>query len=409
MDSMRQDAWDGDVDSNEQTNGNGWSRGPELLSSRGCDMTVSHRKAKPAGGAYYIDGLLEAALQSPVESGTLAAEWLISGPTEMATCELLGITNQAWQGIVDVAVFQSLVQGRRPEGSGNDQCPGLVQNAGASTRVALHDFTLSSPKSVSVVWAFADPETRRLIEQAQARAARAFVSLLGHHATYSRQGRAGRIKTRCAVVAAMFPHFTSRSGDPQLHTHCTLLNLAVRPDGTTGSLETLQAMRLLGVAACTYHDELADGLRAIGFQIKERGQIFEVEGVSDAVCIAFSQRRVAALVAAQEHMGGSKADQLPALASRRIMKKAVLMTRGKKRLFLPDELMASWLRRGESLGFGPRDVLAIRRQRDQRVLPSSTLLEAPWEAASISRRKLPLILQQDHSGDRCNIKERFAT
>lgn len=372
-------------------------------------MTVSHRKAKPAGGAYYIDGLLEAALYRPQESGTLAAEWLISGPTEVSTCELLGITNRAWQGNVDEAVFQSLVQGRRPEGSGNEQCPGLVQNAGSSTRVALHDFTLSSPKSVSVVWAFADRETRRLIEQAQALAARAFVSLLGQHATYSRQGRAGRIKTRCAVVAAMFPHFTSRSGDPQLHTHCAFLNLAVRPDGTTGSLETLQAMRLLGVAACTYHDVLADGLRAIGFQIRERGQIFEIEGVSDAVCLAFSQRRTAALVAAQNHMGRSNVDPMQTLPSRRIMKRAVLMTRGKKRLFPPDELMGSWLRRGESLGFGPREVRAMRMQSDQQVRPSSTLPEALWEPPSISRRKLPLILQQDHSGDRCNIKMGFAT
>ena len=37
-------------------------------------------------------------------------------------------------------------------------------------------------------------------------------------------------------VFATFQHRTSRAQDPQLHTHAVLVNLALRKDGTTGSL-----------------------------------------------------------------------------------------------------------------------------------------------------------------------------
>lgn len=327
-------------------------------------MTVSHRKARPSGGAYYIDGLKSAAIESNAEAGTVAAEWVVSGPTEDLTRELLKVTCGKWREESDVAAFLRLVQGRCVGTPGNAGEFDLVQNAGSPKRVALHDFTLSAPKSVSVVWAFADQETRRLIEQAQLRAARAFVSLLGHHATYSRQGKAGRIKTRCALVAALFPHFTSRRGDPQLHTHCTLLNVAVRPDRSTGGLETLDVMRLMGVAASAYHDVLSDGLRAAGFLIVEGGNLFEIEGVSELVCKTFSQGRAIALDEAHRQMRQVGQDPLINQPSRRLMKNAVIRTRPKKTGQHHVDLTQTWLRRLAAAGWSPANVSGTRnRQR----------------------------------------------
>ena len=62
----------------------------------------------------------------------------------------------------DVDRFATLVQGFKPK-TGEK----LVQNAGESGRVALHEFCVNSPKSVSVVWAMAGGELKAGIENAQ--------------------------------------------------------------------------------------------------------------------------------------------------------------------------------------------------------------------------------------------------
>jgi len=232
----------------------------------------------------------------------------------------------------------------------------LVQNAGSKTRVALHDFSLSAPKSVSVLWALAAEETQQMIEQAQRRAAHTFLLLLGNNASYSRQGRGGRIKTPCSLVAALFPHFVSRSGDPQIHTHCTLLNVAVRPDGSTGCLETLGIMGQLGVAATRYHEMLAEGMQQIGFSIRQCGNLFEVDGVPDHVCSEFSQRRAAALADATAWMSNIGVARTNWEPSRSLMKKSVLRTRPVKKTQRVSQLTIEWLRRAELLDFHPFQV-----------------------------------------------------
>jgi len=86
------------------------------------------------------------------------------------------------------------------------------------------------------------------------------------------------------------------------------------------------------------------------------------------------------------------------------MAAAVLSTRDRKRTFPHDELMVSWLQRGDSLGFGPKEVLWIRGQRENQVLTRSTVLEGFGDPPDIAMPRPPLILQQDRRGDRCNIK-----
>ena len=316
-------------------------------------MTVSHHKVRPAKVSYY---LREQDLRKDNDTGSCSsgqefplAEWMVYGPTDHMTSAALELDSGPWKSPVDAKTFKLLAQGfaRR---NGLSKKP-LVQNAGSPKRVALHDFTLSAPKSVSVVWALSDQITRQAIEYAQQHAAHAFLKLLGRDAAYSRQGRAGCIKTPCSLVAALFPHFVSRSADPQLHTHCTFLNVAVRPDGTTGSLETLGIMGMIGVAATRYHEALAENMQEIGFGVQQKGKLFEIEGVSDQVCLAFSQRRTAALLDAHawlSSVGKKSDDQTP---SRALMRKSVLRTRPAKKLQSLDHLRYDWLQRAELSDF----------------------------------------------------------
>ena len=212
----------------------------------------------------------------------------------------------------------------------------LVRNAGSMRRVALHDFTLSAPKSVSVLWAASDGPTRSAIEACQTEAAVVFVNTLAEHAAYSRQGRAGIHKTPCAVAGVLFNHRTSRADDPQLHTHCTVFNACIRVDGTTGALETLQMMQWMGAGASLYHAQLAYGLASLGFSIKRAGRLFEVAGVPQGLCRAFSQRRTRMARVAMDDLhqirgGLDQSGTPPDAPSRRHMAAVALKTRPPKR------------------------------------------------------------------------------
>lgn len=313
-------------------------------------MTVSHRKARASNAAYYLRdaNFLESSLKElrPDAMGEVSqVGWLIRGCTNEMTKALLKVEEGPWRSERDADLFLSFAAGFALN-KGADAVP-LVQNAGSRKRVALHDFTLSAPKSVSVVWALSDEPTRRQIEQVQIRASYAFVTFLGDEVAYSRQGCAGRYRAPCSVVAALFPHFISRCGDPQLHSHCVMLNVAVRFDGTTGGLETRGMMRLLGVAATQYHSVLADGLQQLGFRLRQRGRLFEIDGVPVDVCEAFSQRRTAALAEVRaDGVSEKRADP-----SRRRMRAAILKTRPRRRVYLIEELREQWAERARALKF----------------------------------------------------------
>ena len=97
--------------------------------------------------------------------------------------------------------------------------------------------TFSADKSVSALWAIADPELRSEIEQAHNDAARvALEETVFRHCGWTRiRDRDGQIQVLPAdLMAAMFQHGTSRDNDPQLHTHCVIFNAARAPGRTAG-------------------------------------------------------------------------------------------------------------------------------------------------------------------------------
>ena len=333
-------------------------------------MTVSYSKSKSEGGGYYLEGLGEPDLDGPGNSRSLSAHWWVAGDAEAAK-KTLGVDHGHEFDAPDMQKFKLLLEGFGPVGGqGRSR---LVHNAGSSRRVGLHDFTLSAPKSVSVLWGLGDPELQSGIAMAQRRAAKAYVTFMGERAAYSRRGRGGAVRLPCTIASVLFEHGTSRADDPQLHTHCVVLNVTVSADGSTGALETLKMMHWQGVAASLYHSELAHGLRQLGFGIVQSGSLFEVEGVPAGVCEAFSQRRRMALQAANREMVEMRFNPILFAPSRQLMKKAVLKTRLPKTGIPQSELELTWMRRAEALAFG-RDEIKISgewRPRQAPVAPSS--------------------------------------
>ena len=97
-----------------------------------------------------------------------------------------------------------------------------VEEHGRRTPVAVSgfDLTFTVPKSVSVLWALADPATQTRIATAHAEAVDDCLELLETHALFTRIGSGGAAQVPVrGAVAAGFDHWDTRTGDPNLHTH----------------------------------------------------------------------------------------------------------------------------------------------------------------------------------------------
>ena len=176
----------------------------------------------------------------------------------------------------------------------------LVRNAGRKSRNPGHDCTFSVPKSVSVVWALADPELRARIQEAQLNAVRQALSYLEEKAGFARVGTDGQKIVKCPLLAVLFEHGTSRALDPQLHTHALIINLTMHPDGPDGkkrttAIDSTYLYHFKMAAGAVYRAALAQEVQKLGFQVKQR-QLgssigFDVVGVPEALIEEFSKRR----------------------------------------------------------------------------------------------------------------------
>ncbi len=93
------------------------------------------------------------------------------------------------------------------------------------------DLTLRPPKGVSVLWALAGDERRRIIRAAHTEAVDEVVRYFEQHVVRARSSDRGRALVATeGVIAAAFDHRTSRAGDPLLHSHVVVANLT-RIDG----------------------------------------------------------------------------------------------------------------------------------------------------------------------------------
>jgi hypothetical protein len=91
--------------------------------------------------------------------------------------------------------------------------------------VAGYDLTFSPVKSVSTLWAVADPQVAAQIESAHQAAVQDALRFLEQHALFTREGAGGiRQVNVCGLVAAAFTHRDGRAGDPDLHTHVAVAN-----------------------------------------------------------------------------------------------------------------------------------------------------------------------------------------
>lgn len=166
----------------------------------------------------------------------------------------------------------------------------LTQRQKTGNRRIFYDFTLSPPKSVSII-ALVGGDSR--IEQSHRRATEIAVAELEKFASARvRKNWASGYRATGNVVGAMFHHDSSRALDPHLHCHCIVFNATHdHIEDRRKALETYEMLAGCKYVENVYYHELAKDLRRFGYELenKRRGD-FEVAGISQGMIERFSKR-----------------------------------------------------------------------------------------------------------------------
>jgi conjugative relaxase-like TrwC/TraI family protein len=166
--------------------------------------------------------------------------------------------------------------------------------------VAGYDLTFSPVKSVSTLWAVADPAVAAVIERAHQAAVRDALVFIEEQALFTRTGPQGvrQVNVR-GLVATAFTHRDSRAGDPDLHTHVAIANKVQTLDGRWLSIDGRVLFKANVAASETYNTALEQHLRdTLGVRFAERPgtdpgkrPIREIVGVDPRLNQRWSTRR----------------------------------------------------------------------------------------------------------------------
>jgi len=156
-------------------------------------------------------------------------------------------------------------------------------------RRVFFDFTCAPPKSVSVLAVTLDDE--RLVTAHEESARIAFRELETFAATRVRKQGLLTDRTTGNLVAAAFVHDSSRTLDPQLHTHFTVFNATFdKEERCWKALEARAMYDAIRYGTAVYRNELARRVQQIGYRIQPAKNGFQIEGVSDGLLQQFSKR-----------------------------------------------------------------------------------------------------------------------
>jgi conjugative relaxase-like TrwC/TraI family protein len=215
------------------------------------------------------------------EGETVSGEWFGEA------AEKLGL-----KGRVGEKEFLALCEGLNP---GTGQKLTLRQNGKrreghkmVANRRVFYDFTISPPKSVSVVALMQDV---RILELHNRAVKTAMVELEKFAGTRVRKSGQNGERVTGNIVGTAFQHDTSRELDPHLHTHCVVFNATFDPvENRWKALEASGMYRAQKFVEHYYYHELAKGLRSFGYELVPTARDFEIKQVPASIIAQFSKR-----------------------------------------------------------------------------------------------------------------------
>jgi conjugative relaxase-like TrwC/TraI family protein len=325
---------------------------------------LSIGKLAPGQHDYYLDTIARGTEEYYTAEGEAPRRW--TG----RSVRRLGLA-----GEVTAEDLGAVLSGRAPDGSER-----LVAAQGQS-RTPGFDCTFSAPKSVSLLWALGPPEVSRHVREAHDAAVDAALAVLEDEASRARRGRGGLVQVDAeGFVAAAFRHRTSRAGDPQLHTHVLVANLAhVAGENRWTALDARPLYAWAKTAGYLYEAQLrAELTRRLGVEWTQpvRG-IAEIAGIPKPMLRHFSRRRqqVEAHLAEVGFTSG-KAAQVATYATRT----------AKDRSTSSLSLWMEWRERAEALGLDEDQLATVwaGTARYHPVEPGSTQARAMFARLALA-------------------------
>jgi len=243
--------------------------------------------------------------------------------------------------------------------------------------VAGFDLTFTAMKSVSTLWAVADETTRQAVTDAHAAAVAQAMDVLQGRALYTRTGHSGcRQESTLGAVAVGFDHWDSRAGDPNLHTHVVLANKVQGRDGAWRSVDSRALHHAVVAVSEAYNGFLVDELSRrlpVGWGWRSRGAhrslAFELDGISDELMTAFSQRTSQideAMTAAVAGFAAGHGRAPNRIEITRLRQQVTRATRPAKRVSPLRELLTRWRRRAADVtGMSPHEITAAVLRHSQ--------------------------------------------
>ncbi len=223
----------------------------------------------------------------------------------------------------------------------------------AGRTVAGFDLCFRAPKSVSVLSGLGDVDTAAAVRGAHDVSVAAAFGYVERAAARSRVGRNGVTQIEVnGLVAARFRHRTSRAGDPHLHTHLLVANMAQGADGKWRTLDGRVVYQHAKTAGYLYEAHLRHELTArLGVEWEPvTNGIADLSGIASEVLDHFSTRRKQI----DEHL-----DEV-GFRSARAAELAALETRTPKDRSLDGASMRQkWDAKAAEIGFDPRSLAEV--------------------------------------------------
>lgn len=269
--------------------------------------------------------------------------------------EILGIKNAA----VKREDFINFLDGKL-KNPANGQLQDLADNSRGADRRAGWDFTVSAPKSVSIVGLVGGDQ--RVID-AHIRANAAAMAWIEEHGSLIRvkDSLGKNAKEQMGnLLWATVQHETSRANEPQLHNHNVIA--AVVYDTKRKKWRSLTNDELLKLRADgdhIYKGVLAKGLREAGYEIKygKNGRDFEIAGLTPEQVETYSTR------SSQIDEALRKRGYDPETASWAARQAATLDTRAKKNELPRAVLHEVWQEKAKEAALDLDSIVAQSKER----------------------------------------------
>lgn len=248
-------------------------------------------------------------------------------------------------------------------------------------RVPGFDLTFSVPKSVSVVYALGDPLVQQAVVEGCEAALAEALAWLEREACFVRRGTNNRAMAerdgvqfgtrRMAAdgfVAAQFRHRTSRAGDPHLHWHVLVANVARAIDGRWSALDGTALYRAQRTAGVVFQAAMRRELTArLGVEWgPTHRDTADIAGIPARVLRGFSTRHEQIA----EWLDGAGQEGAAAATT------ALLATRTSKQVPADvDTIEAAWRDRAIKLRWGPEE---LNRLLGDRPAPKNAPIDETW-------------------------------